>query len=247
MLIFTAITQQILLRIEGSYFILPNNDLYHFVLQLFFASNRGFERGNSFDGSVWSVSIEVLMYGLFFIICLTRFRQWWVPLVFIVAGYLLIHYGVKPVLLVGLGMMYFFLGGLAFHFFSYLRRRYSRRMLYVFVALTALLWVYAPFAQTGSWHLQLEGRFVEVRSLSYCGTFISSYNYHTCLVRIGHGSLGTTAGVSGRPQLLVLSHSLSPTDGFCRDGILLRSADYGLLFAWDVSAFLRGSDCVEFR
>ncbi|WP_033927423.1 acyltransferase family protein [Sphingomonas sp. 35-24ZXX] len=43
-------------------------DTYHFVLQLFFASNWGLQRGPSFNDPVWSVSIEVLLYGVFFML-----------------------------------------------------------------------------------------------------------------------------------------------------------------------------------
>ena len=41
-------------------------DLYHFILNIFFASNWGFETAWSFNLPVWSVSIEVPIYFLFF-------------------------------------------------------------------------------------------------------------------------------------------------------------------------------------
>jgi len=166
-LIFTAIAQQVMLRIGGSYFVLIHNDLYHFVLQLFFASNWGFEKGNSFDGSIWSVSIEVLLYALFFIVCLLKFRQWWSPLVFILAGFLLIHKGSVHTSLIGRGMEYFFLGGLTFYFFSYLHRRFPPPFLLMFVALTTLLWTYAPFFQVNQLRLAMGHHVVELPNFSY--------------------------------------------------------------------------------
>jgi peptidoglycan/LPS O-acetylase OafA/YrhL len=42
-----------------------NNDAWHFLLNLFFASNWGLEKGSSFNGPVWSVSIEILVYAAF--------------------------------------------------------------------------------------------------------------------------------------------------------------------------------------
>lgn len=48
-----------------------NNDAYHFVLQLFMASNWGLEAGPSFNAPIWSVSVEILVYVIFF--ALTRF------------------------------------------------------------------------------------------------------------------------------------------------------------------------------
>ncbi len=47
--------------------IYANNDLHHFVLQLFFISNWGFENGLSFNGPIWSVSVEVAIYAVFFL------------------------------------------------------------------------------------------------------------------------------------------------------------------------------------
>jgi len=51
---------------HGSYYIYPINDLRHFLLQLGFASQWGFQTGNSFNGPIWSVSVEILVYFLFF-------------------------------------------------------------------------------------------------------------------------------------------------------------------------------------
>jgi peptidoglycan/LPS O-acetylase OafA/YrhL len=47
----------------------PVNDLYHFTLHLFFASNWGLEGSAiyTFNGPIWSVSVEVLIYALFWL------------------------------------------------------------------------------------------------------------------------------------------------------------------------------------
>ncbi len=42
------------------------NDIYHFILNLLFISGWGLEKGPSFNGPVWSVSIEIIIYILFF-------------------------------------------------------------------------------------------------------------------------------------------------------------------------------------
>jgi len=44
-----------------------NNDLWHFVLNMFFASHWGLEKGYSFNGPVWSVSVEVMIYAAFWL------------------------------------------------------------------------------------------------------------------------------------------------------------------------------------
>ena len=42
------------------------NDLYHFILQLFFISSWGFEKGFSFNVPIWSISVEIGIYVIFF-------------------------------------------------------------------------------------------------------------------------------------------------------------------------------------
>lgn len=64
-LIFLAIIQSVSISRFGHYQIYLHNDLYHFVLNVFLASNWGFEAGFSFNAPIWSVSVEVLVYALF--------------------------------------------------------------------------------------------------------------------------------------------------------------------------------------
>jgi peptidoglycan/LPS O-acetylase OafA/YrhL len=52
---------------HGSYFVYRLNDLPHFVLQLFMASNWVDAVDESFNGPIWSISIEVLVYFVFFL------------------------------------------------------------------------------------------------------------------------------------------------------------------------------------
>ena len=48
--------------------IYSENDLYHFVLNLFFIQSWGFGRGYSFNYPTWSVSVEIIVYVIFFLI-----------------------------------------------------------------------------------------------------------------------------------------------------------------------------------
>ena len=50
----------------NNYLIHFYNDIYHFFLNLFFISGWGFEKGASFNGPIWSVSVEIIIYFLFF-------------------------------------------------------------------------------------------------------------------------------------------------------------------------------------
>ncbi|RYD21714.1 MAG: acyltransferase [Lysobacteraceae bacterium] len=70
-LIVVAALQFTSFSLLGHFQIYPNNDAYHFVLNLFFASSWGLERGASFNGPIWSVSVEILVYAAFWL-CLPR-------------------------------------------------------------------------------------------------------------------------------------------------------------------------------
>lgn len=56
-----------------------SNDFYHFFLHLFFASDWGFQNEWSYNTPVWSVSIEIPIYFLFFfsIIFLKKFKYFY--------------------------------------------------------------------------------------------------------------------------------------------------------------------------
>jgi peptidoglycan/LPS O-acetylase OafA/YrhL len=72
-LVFVALIQFVNYKIFGQFQIVANNDIYRFILQIFFIS--GLE-GESFNLPIWSVSIEILIYFFFFtsIIYLNKFR-----------------------------------------------------------------------------------------------------------------------------------------------------------------------------
>ena len=93
-------------------FTYPANDARHFVLQLFLASNWGIERSPSFNAPVWSVSVEVLLYGIFYLVCRHVHRTLGAVATLIALGFWLscfTQFGLQ-----GRGVFSFFLGGLSF-------------------------------------------------------------------------------------------------------------------------------------
>lgn len=50
---------------HGQAFVFAPNDLLHFVLNLFMIQSWGFQKGMSYNGPTWSISIEILAYVLF--------------------------------------------------------------------------------------------------------------------------------------------------------------------------------------
>ena len=65
-LILVSILQIFSLKINGTYEIYKTNDLYHFFLNLFFVHGWGIANGWSFNAPTWSVSIELIIYAIFF-------------------------------------------------------------------------------------------------------------------------------------------------------------------------------------
>lgn len=118
-LLLVACLQWYQWRHTGAYFIYPFNDVYHFVLQLFFVNSWGLEHGPSFNGPAWSISVEVFLYTVFFICCgLRLLRTGW--LLLLAAAGILLCFFYAPL---GQGLFAFFTGGLAYYTYLWLLRR----------------------------------------------------------------------------------------------------------------------------
>jgi peptidoglycan/LPS O-acetylase OafA/YrhL len=66
-LLLVALLQPLYRASHGFFFIYQNNDAIHFVAQLFMASDWLPPRSSSFNGPIWSVSVEVLVYAVFYL------------------------------------------------------------------------------------------------------------------------------------------------------------------------------------
>lgn len=100
------------------FFVYPFNDAYHALLNLLLVPAWGFERGWSFNAPIWSVSVEVLLYTLFYVICLAGRWRWLFTAIAFVAGLMLYPDNYK----IGSGLLCFFAGGLAYGVLCELRK-----------------------------------------------------------------------------------------------------------------------------
>jgi peptidoglycan/LPS O-acetylase OafA/YrhL len=67
-LILVAGLQLVALAYDGGFLVgLQHNDLYHFFLNITFTSAWGFHYGESFNYPIWSVSVEILIYAVFWL------------------------------------------------------------------------------------------------------------------------------------------------------------------------------------
>jgi peptidoglycan/LPS O-acetylase OafA/YrhL len=69
-LLLVALLQLLYFSKQGYYFVFQKNDVVHFFLQLFMASNWSSTTtlGDSFNGPIWSISVEVLVYCFFYLL-----------------------------------------------------------------------------------------------------------------------------------------------------------------------------------
>jgi peptidoglycan/LPS O-acetylase OafA/YrhL len=135
-LVVVAILQGLYFSRENSFFVYPFNDVFHFILNLGFASEWGFESGWSFNGPIWSVSIEILLYLIFFIVVLYR-QGGRLFCLFISVPAFVASFALSHSIFGGLAM--FFLGGLTFHCTRLIVDKYTRLKTPVY-ALTILSW-----------------------------------------------------------------------------------------------------------
>jgi peptidoglycan/LPS O-acetylase OafA/YrhL len=137
-LLFVAALQNIYYNREGSYFAYPFNDAYHFLLNLFLASSWGIEKGWSFNGPNWSISVEVFLYAGFFLVSIFIKRSW------IVVACLVISIGAYVESLNSFNPLYrgaaeFYFGGVVFFATASINVRFPQ-MRYLIFALTLSGW-----------------------------------------------------------------------------------------------------------
>ena len=122
---------------EGVAFVYGNNDAYHFLLQSSFASSWGLENGLSYNGPSWSISVEILLYLVFFIVALLGGGGLFFCLaVTAVASGLFLYFdhGVFT------GAAMFFLGGAVYHATLWITE-HGRRFIRPIGFLTIVLWI----------------------------------------------------------------------------------------------------------
>jgi len=138
-LLLVAGLQWIMLKNEGHYFIVQYNDSYHFILNLVFMQSWGIDKGASFNGPSWSVSVEVFLYLIFFVMCYFKLQhKKWLLLLLIPVGIFLQYYYA----IIGKGMYSFFLGALVYYIYIWaIKENRIKRYLPALIGLTILLWV----------------------------------------------------------------------------------------------------------
>jgi peptidoglycan/LPS O-acetylase OafA/YrhL len=140
-LIIVAAQQFYYWRINGSYFIYEENNVFHFLLNLLFISSVKLEKGFSFNGPIWSVSVEVFVYFVFFLISKNMKSNFFIAAMLSMVGYFLIFPSYSPV---GRGVGGFFLGGVVYSIYQSIIMSKNSKYLSQFILFSmVLLWTIA--------------------------------------------------------------------------------------------------------
>ena len=109
-LLTVALLQSMYFNLHGCFFVYQANDVWHFLTQLFLASEWNGTESFSFNGPIWSISVEVLVY-LWFFLMLRATRAWWLNVAIVLLCLDAVLEGSGRQLLVC--MAFFNIGGLA--------------------------------------------------------------------------------------------------------------------------------------
>jgi peptidoglycan/LPS O-acetylase OafA/YrhL len=154
-LLLAALGQAAYVSLTKTSFVYELNDPYHFFLNLAFVSAWGFQKGFSFNGPVWSVSIEIFLYGLFFLVCRRRITS--IAMLIVLscgAGGLVSTFNVA----LGNGLACFFVGGLAFRAYAVLVGNvFNTRALTMALILASTAWLLTFLTQNDT--LRFAGKY----------------------------------------------------------------------------------------
>jgi peptidoglycan/LPS O-acetylase OafA/YrhL len=146
-LIIVLVFQRIIYVSTGAYAVYPFNDTYHFILNLFFAQSWGLEKGLSFNSPSWSVSVEVLLYILFFILCRLKLNNRIAIAGAVIVGAVLgLIY--SPV---GRGVFSFYIGAGVYYIYLYLlKSKYVKRITLIIGLLCVAFFTFIFFESKSS-------------------------------------------------------------------------------------------------
>jgi len=108
-LILVALLQFWFFRSRGVFFIYDGNDWPHFLAQLFMMQNW-WDTAQTFNGPAWSVSIEMMLYVIFFAVCRGGLQRGIYCLAIAIVCVLLL----RTEELIARGLIGFFMGGFVF-------------------------------------------------------------------------------------------------------------------------------------
>ena len=143
-LILVALGQWVYFRRYGAFFVYQSNDVTQFFRHLTLTAYHA----RSFNGPAWSISVEILLYAVFFVACRLGWTRWWHLAGFVIVGF--VWDSVERESDVARGIFSFFVGGLAYGVFRRIHRTDAAWWIVpVLVAASVLAWAVVPYLITG--------------------------------------------------------------------------------------------------
>ncbi|MGO4743092.1 acyltransferase family protein [Serratia quinivorans] len=145
--ILVAILQFFYIKSHNSFFVYQLNDIYHAILNILMIPAWGLESGWSFNAPVWSVSVEIMLYAIFFITCLMgKCRYYLIPF-FMLSGFYIFQFNYK----IGIGLYAFFCGAAAYTIIAYLIKNIGSKFSAVISGCCMFIgWAYIFYFQTNN-------------------------------------------------------------------------------------------------
>jgi peptidoglycan/LPS O-acetylase OafA/YrhL len=123
-LVACLLLNELFYAIHGSSFVYHRGNLYHFLLNTVMASHWGLQKFTAFNGPIWSVSVEVIIYFLFFFVARFLGKSPIIAFSMIIVGKVLAHFepNLTEHLAISSCVQMFFWGGVAFSIYERVNR-----------------------------------------------------------------------------------------------------------------------------
>ena len=106
-----------------------------FILNLFLISHWGFQQGWSFNAPIWTVSLEVFAYGIFFLFAKMKMGKLWHIIIILLLTYPITKISVD----FGIVIFFFFIGGGSFLIYEFINTKYKFLVKNYYFVLTLFL------------------------------------------------------------------------------------------------------------
>jgi peptidoglycan/LPS O-acetylase OafA/YrhL len=128
-LLITLALNELYIKINHRSFIWHRGDVYHFVLNMFMASHWGFQKFTAFNGPIWSVSAEVLIYIIFFAVIRFFGKSYVIAMVMICVAKISSHFEPNLTNFYSLSScgQFFFTGAIAYGIYAHVIRKMLTR------------------------------------------------------------------------------------------------------------------------
>ena len=139
-MLFSLLLNWIYYNINLNDFCYVFNDFKHFLLNLFLANSIGIENGFSYNIPAWSISVEIVLYMLFFLLCRYRLTNSIVLILIISYSYFSnFEYGA-----ITRGVESFFIGGITYKVFNRIKCIGSMYIDYSILVLFFTILIFLP-------------------------------------------------------------------------------------------------------